>query len=68
MTSQAAGMQFSGHKNWGWGSGELCTVPPVGKTVYLLRKKRCTRFGLNFSIFLLCQLKNYETCLSVNKK
>ena len=33
------------------------TVPPIVKTVYLLRTKNCARFGLNFSIFLLCQVK-----------
>ena len=33
------------------------TVPPIVKTEYLLRRKRCARFGLNFSIFLLCQVK-----------
>ena len=33
------------------------TVPPLVKTVYLLRTKSGTRFGLNFSIFLLCQVK-----------
>ena len=33
------------------------TVPPIVKTVYLLRTKSCARFGLNFSIFLLCQVK-----------
>ena len=33
------------------------TVPHVVKTVYLLRRISCARFGLNFSIFLLCQVK-----------
>ena len=33
------------------------TVPPIVKTVYLLRTKSCARFGLNFSIFLPCQVK-----------
>ena len=33
------------------------TVPPTVKTVYLLCTKSCARFGLNFSIFLLCQVK-----------
>ena len=33
------------------------TVPPIEKNVYLLRKKICARFGLNFSILLLCQMK-----------
>ena len=33
------------------------TVPPIVKTVYLLHRKSCTRFRLNFSIFLLCQVK-----------
>ena len=33
------------------------TVPHVVKTVYLLRRKSCARFGLNFFIFLLCQVK-----------
>ena len=33
------------------------TVPSIVKTVYLLRTKSCARFGLNFSIFLLCQVK-----------
>ena len=32
-------------------------MPPIGKTVYLLHRKSCARFGLNFSIFLLCQVK-----------
>ena len=27
------------------------TVPPLVKTVYFLRRKSCTRFGLNFSTF-----------------
>ena len=35
----------------------LLTVLPIVKTVYLLRTKSCARFGLNFSIFLLCQVK-----------
>ena len=33
------------------------TVPPIVKIVYLLRTKSCARFGLNFSICLLCQVK-----------
>ena len=33
------------------------TVPTIVKTVYSLRRKSCARFGLNFSIFLLCQVK-----------
>ena len=33
------------------------TVPPIVKTVYLLCTKSCARFGHNFSIFLLCQVK-----------
>ena len=33
------------------------TVPPLVKTVYLLRRKSGARFGLNFFIFLLCQVK-----------
>ena len=33
------------------------TVSPIVKTVYLLRTKSCERFGLNFSIILLCQVK-----------
>ena len=33
------------------------TVPPIVKTVYILRRKSCAQFGLNFSIFLLCQMK-----------
>ena len=33
------------------------TVQPIVKTVYLLRTKSCAQFGLNFSIFLLCQVK-----------
>ena len=32
-------------------------MPPIVKTVYLLRNKSCAWFGLNFSIFLLCQVK-----------
>ena len=35
----------------------VATVPPIVKTVYLLRTKSCARFGRNFSIFLLCQVK-----------
>ena len=31
----------------------VATVPPIVKTVYLLRTKSCARFGLNFSIILL---------------
>ena len=31
------------------------TVPPIVKNVYLLRRKSCARFGLNFSILLLCE-------------
>ena len=30
---------------------------PIVKTVYLLRRKSCARFELNFSIILLCQVK-----------
>ena len=33
------------------------TVPPTVKTVYLLLTKSCAQCGLNFSIFLLCQVK-----------
>ena len=33
------------------------TVPHIVKTVNILRTKSCARFGLNFSIFLLCQVK-----------
>ena len=32
-------------------------MPPIVKNVYLLRTKSCAWFGLNFSIFLLCQVK-----------
>ena len=32
-------------------------MPPIVKTVYLLCTKSCARFGLNFSIILLCQVK-----------
>ena len=38
------------------------------KNCNLLRRKRCAQFGLYFSIFLLCQVKNYQTCLSIGKK
>ena len=30
------------------------------KTVYLLRRKGCARFGRNFSRFLLCQVKTQD--------
>ena len=49
-------------------------MPQIVKTVYLLRTKSCARFGLNFSLFLLCQVKipadekKYYTCLSIGKK
>ena len=33
------------------------TVPPIVKTVCLLRRKSCARLGLNFSIFLQFQVK-----------
>ena len=33
------------------------TVPPIVKTVYLLRRKSCAWFGLNFYKCLLCQVK-----------
>ena len=33
------------------------TVPPIVKTVYISHRKSCAQFGLNFSIFLLCQMK-----------
>ena len=29
------------------------TVPPIVKSVYLLRRKSCARLGLNFSIFFI---------------
>ena len=32
-------------------------MPTIVKTEYLLRRKSFARFGLNFSIFLLCQIK-----------
>ena len=35
----------------------VATVPPIVKTVHLLSTKSCARFGLNFSIILLCQVK-----------
>ena len=35
-------------------------MPPIVKTVYLLRRKSCTRFGLDFSIFLLCHVKTSD--------
>ena len=48
----AAGLKLYGHKKLGLGTRELhCTVPPIVKTVYLLRRKSCPRFGLDFSIF-----------------
>ena len=33
-------------------------MPPIVKTLYLLRRKSCARFGLDFSRYLLCQVKN----------
>ena len=36
------------------------TVPLIVKTVYLLHRKSCARLGLNFSIFLLCQVKTSD--------
>ena len=33
---------------------------PIVKIVYLLRRKSCARFGLNFSICLLCQVKTSD--------
>ena len=41
-----------------WQTGELQCHPV--KTVYLLRRKSCARFGLIFSIFLLCQAKTSD--------
>ena len=41
---------------------QICSIhffistPPIEKNVYLLRRKICARFGLNFSILLLCQI------------
>ena len=32
-------------------------MSPTVKTVYLLRRQSCARFGLNFSIFLHCHVK-----------
>ena len=32
-------------------------MPPIVKTVYLLRRKSCAQFGLNFSTILLCQVE-----------
>ena len=34
------------------------TVPTIVKTVHLLRRKRCARFELNFSILLLVRWKS----------
>ena len=40
-------------------------VPPLAKTVYLLRRKSCARFGLNLSISLLCHWTlDIFSCLS----
>ena len=36
---------------------ESCSATHV-KTVYLLRRKSCARFGLNFSIFFIYPVKN----------
>ena len=43
-------------------SAEACrvgrtAVPPIAKTVYFLRRKSCTRFRLNFSIFYFVKWK-----------
>ena len=53
----AAGLKLSGHKKVGMGD-RRATLPLIVKTVYLLRRKNCPRFGLDFSIFLLCQVTN----------
>ena len=38
-------------------TNQTATVPPIEKNVYLLRRKGCARFRLNFSILLHCQVK-----------
>ena len=46
------------------------TVPSIVKTVYLLRRKSCARFGLYFSIFLhifTLSSEKYQTCLYIGK-
>ena len=47
-------------------------MPPIVKTLYLLRRKSCVQFGLNFCIFLLCHtaftLGGTVALRSVNKK
>ena len=40
-----------------WLTDQIATVPIIVKNVYLLLTKSCTWLGLNFSIFLLCQVK-----------
>ena len=54
----AAGLWLSVLKKVMMETAELSTVPPIVKTVYLLRSKGCTRFGLDFLMYLLCQVKN----------
>ena len=53
----AAELHLTGKKNPASLTDRRATVPPIVKTVYLLHRKSCTRFGLNFSLFLLCQMK-----------
>ena len=51
-----SGLQLSGHENVGMGDWRA-TVPPLVKIVYLLHTKSCARIGLDFSLYLLCQVK-----------
>ena len=51
ITGLAAELRLSEKKKL---TDRRATVPPIVKTE-LLRTKSCARFGLNFSIFLLCQ-------------
>ena len=45
-----------------WDGDRRDAVPSIVKNVYLLRRKSCARFGLDFSLYLLCQVKNpHET-------
>ena len=41
-----------------WDGDRKAVVPSIVKSVYLLRTKSCARFGLDFSILLLCQVEN----------